>query len=165
MQVDLTTLPPLPALRCRKCNKRFGDASFDGLAYFVCHRCKELNIVLDGAVLGAQPVLGSRDAEQADIPADGSDLLQWLEERWEALAEKHRWRRAQLAVGIRFKVFHRDGFKCMYCGRSPSEGAYLEADHVVPRSKGGSNTLDNLTTACQECNRGKSDHSLTGPTA
>ena len=55
---------------------------------------------------------------------------------------------------IRFQVFKRDKFTCQYCGRS---GVELEADHIVPKSKGGSNDIDNLITACKACNRGKRD--------
>ena len=56
----------------------------------------------------------------------------------------------------RFEVFKRDKFTCQYCGRRPPD-VMLEADHIVPRSKGGKNEIDNLTTACGACNRGKSD--------
>ena len=55
---------------------------------------------------------------------------------------------------MRFQVFKRDRFTCQYCGRS---GVELEADHIVPISKGGSNDIDNLITACKACNRGKLD--------
>ena len=54
---------------------------------------------------------------------------------------------------IRFKVLERDGFKCCYCGRNPIEdNIKLEADHIIPKSKGGKYTMDNLITACNECN-------------
>ena len=45
---------------------------------------------------------------------------------------------------------------CVYCGRGPAQGMLLEADHVIPRAEGGPDTLANLVTACQDCNRGKS---------
>lgn len=55
---------------------------------------------------------------------------------------------------LRFEVFRRDGYTCMYCGRrAPS--VILEADHRMPRCKGGADTLDNLVSACWDCNRGK----------
>lgn len=54
----------------------------------------------------------------------------------------------------RFEVFKRDGFICQYCGRRPPE-VILEADHIVPKSKGGTDIIENLITACYECNRGK----------
>lgn len=48
----------------------------------------------------------------------------------------------------RFNVFLRDRFECQYCG-SPHE---LTFDHVVPRSKGGLTTWDNVVAACSACN-------------
>ena len=57
----------------------------------------------------------------------------------------------------RFEVFKRDGFKCVYCGRDVSDGVKLVADHIYPRAKGGLYTMDNLVTACEDCNLGKSD--------
>lgn len=55
---------------------------------------------------------------------------------------------------LRRTVFERDGGVCVYCG---SEGGPLECDHVIPWSRGGSNDLENLATACQACNRSKRD--------
>lgn len=65
---------------------------------------------------------------------------------------------------LRFEVLKRDGFRCTYCGRSPErDGVALHVDHVVARVAGGTTTLDNLRTACADCNHGKSDHPLDGP--
>lgn len=55
---------------------------------------------------------------------------------------------------VRFNVLKRDLFTCQYCGRS---GVELEVDHIKPVSKGGTNDMDNLITACKDCNRGKLD--------
>lgn len=55
---------------------------------------------------------------------------------------------------IRQAVFDRDGFACTYCGDAAST---LECDHIIPLSQGGSNDLENLTTACMRCNRSKRD--------
>jgi len=60
---------------------------------------------------------------------------------------------------IRFDVFKRDGFKCQYCGRTPP-AVVLELDHIIPKSKGGPDNIDNYITACFDCNRGKGKHSL-----
>ena len=65
-----------------------------------------------------------------------------------------------ISPGLRFKVLKRDGFRCQYCGRSAKDGAVLEVDHIIPKSKGGTNDMDNLITACRECNRGKRDKLL-----
>ncbi len=61
------------------------------------------------------------------------------------------------SLKIRFMVLHRDSFTCQYCGRTPKDGTKLEVDHIVPKSKGGDNKMDNLITACFECNQGKKD--------
>lgn len=57
---------------------------------------------------------------------------------------------------IRFEVFKRDGFRCAYCGKSPPE-VILEIDHIKPKSKKGKDDINNLITACFDCNRGKSN--------
>jgi hypothetical protein len=64
--------------------------------------------------------------------------------------------RKGLSKRLRFEVFKRDGFTCMYCGAHPPD-ALLECDHIDPVAAGGANNMDNLVTACFACNRGKSD--------
>lgn len=56
----------------------------------------------------------------------------------------------------RFEVFKKDGFRCAYCGKTPP-AVTLEVDHIEPRSKGGTDAIVNLLTACFDCNRGKRD--------
>lgn len=53
---------------------------------------------------------------------------------------------------FRSLIFERDGGACVYCGAT---GDGLELDHVLPRSRGGSDLPDNLALACQTCNRSK----------
>jgi len=61
----------------------------------------------------------------------------------------------------RFNVFLRDSFSCQYCGSDfPSEE--LTFDHVVPRSRGGATTWDNVVTACAPCNLSKGNRWPTG---
>lgn len=45
----------------------------------------------------------------------------------------------------------RDGFTCVYCGSKED----LTIDHIMPKSRGGKDTWDNLTTACLPCNTKK----------
>jgi hypothetical protein len=59
-----------------------------------------------------------------------------------------------LSYALRFQVLRRDGFACTYCGRQAPQ-VKLHIDHLVPWSRGGSNSPDNLRTACEECNLGK----------
>ena len=64
----------------------------------------------------------------------------------------------------RFIILERDNFTCIYCGRSSFEdSAELHIDHVVPHSKGGTNTASNLVTACKRCNLEKHDKPLMNP--
>ncbi|MCS6799015.1 MAG: HNH endonuclease [Myxococcota bacterium] len=51
----------------------------------------------------------------------------------------------------RRNVFLRDGHTCQYCGARPPVRE-LNLDHVVPRSRGGRSTWDNLVTSCRACN-------------
>ena len=56
----------------------------------------------------------------------------------------------------RFNVFLRDGFTCQYCGdRFQTE--VLTFDHVMPRSRGGRTTWENVVAACQSCNLKKAN--------
>jgi 5-methylcytosine-specific restriction endonuclease McrA len=60
---------------------------------------------------------------------------------------------------LRAKVLIRDNCICKMCGASPSKNPsiILHADHIVPWSKGGETTIENLQTLCHVCNIGKSD--------
>jgi len=49
------------------------------------------------------------------------------------------------------------GRKCVYCGK---ENVPLEIEHIVPKSKGGSDRISNLTLACHECNQKKGNQSI-----
>lgn len=60
---------------------------------------------------------------------------------------------------LRFEVFKRDCFTCRYCGRKPPE-VVLHADHILAWASGGATELENLVTACQDCNAGKSNRPL-----
>ncbi len=59
-----------------------------------------------------------------------------------------------VSLKLRFEVFKKNDFTCQYCGRKTPE-VILELEHIIPISKGGTDELDNLTTSCFECNRGK----------
>lgn len=52
----------------------------------------------------------------------------------------------------RKRVLARDGWQCRYCDQ-PGE----TVDHVLPRSRGGGDTMDNLVCACRKCNARAAD--------
>ena len=58
----------------------------------------------------------------------------------------------------RENVYRRDNFECVYCGDNNRKT--LTLDHVIPQSKGGKDTWDNLVTACRRCNGEKSNLTL-----
>lgn len=69
-------------------------------------------------------------------------------------------RRKPLGKKLRFEVFKRDGFKCMYCGAHPP-AVILHVDHIEAVANGGTNVIENLITACEPCNLGKGARALT----
>jgi 5-methylcytosine-specific restriction endonuclease McrA len=50
-------------------------------------------------------------------------------------------------------VFARDSWTCQYCGSRSN----LTVDHVIPRSKGGTSSWENIVASCAPCNRRKGD--------
>jgi 5-methylcytosine-specific restriction endonuclease McrA len=66
---------------------------------------------------------------------------------------ERRWKAPP--VGRR-EVFRRDNHTCQYCGSTQR----LTIDHIIPRSKGGTHTWDNVVAACERCNSAKSDRLL-----
>jgi 5-methylcytosine-specific restriction endonuclease McrA len=51
----------------------------------------------------------------------------------------------------RKNILKRDGMKCQYCGSTRD----LTIDHIVPKSRGGADSWENLVTACNSCNNKK----------
>lgn len=63
-------------------------------------------------------------------------------------------KRRPISLSLRFSAYERDKYTCQYCGRRPPE-IVLQLDHVYPVKLGGQNKIDNLLTACRDCNIGK----------
>lgn len=79
--------------------------------------------------------------------------VQILEKKKTITAKEKR----DISLGLRYKVLSKDRFKCVKCGNSPSTDitCKLHIDHILPFSKGGLTTFENLQTMCNNCNLGK----------
>lgn len=81
------------------------------------------------------------------------------------LSQKIRWRksaagqRALMTSSLRALIKHRDNHTCCICSISVAREPHLllEVDHIIPVSRGGMSTPDNLQTLCWKCNRTKSN--------
>lgn len=58
-------------------------------------------------------------------------------------------------------IFKRDNYKCVVCGLGNSDGVEICADHIKPKDKGGTNTLENGQTLCTQHNLLKKRYSQT----
>ncbi len=61
--------------------------------------------------------------------------------------------RKPISESVRHEVWRRDLGRCVKCGSKEK----LEFDHIIPVSKGGSNTVRNIQLLCETCNRQKSN--------
>lgn len=66
-------------------------------------------------------------------------------------SDEVKYERTRIPEEVRIAVWRRDQGKCARCGSREN----LEYDHIVPVSKGGSNTARNIELLCQNCNRSK----------
>lgn len=63
---------------------------------------------------------------------------------------------ARTSAFTRFNLFLRDEFTCQYCGATGD----MTFDHIIPRSKGGRTTWENVVASCSPCNLRKGSKSL-----
>lgn len=75
------------------------------------------------------------------VPAHIRLKIQGIERVWKAPPVNRR------------EVLRRDKYQCQYCGSRKK----LTLDHVIPRSRGGKHTWDNVVIACETCNGRKSN--------
>lgn len=102
---------------------------------------------------------GGNASTQCDIVMDIDNLNRFVF----YLSEKIKFKksvagqRALMTSQLRRKIKERDGFTCRYCGASiyQEPNLLLEIDHIVPISRGGLTTENNLQTLCWRCNRRK----------
>ncbi|MGY8826915.1 MAG: HNH endonuclease, partial [Candidatus Latescibacterota bacterium] len=67
--------------------------------------------------------------------------------------QEAKYRREPIKEEVRIAVWRRDEGQCVMCASKER----LEYDHIIPFSKGGSNTVRNIQLLCERCNREKSD--------
>ena len=77
-------------------------------------------------------------------------------ERWRWV-ERKQSRRPAIPSAIKAAVFKRDGEVCVYCGQTAGP---FHLDHVVPWSRGGEHSVENLVVSCPSCNLSKKDKTL-----
>ena len=72
---------------------------------------------------------------------------------------EYRYIPIRTQIVTRKNIFNRDKNMCLYCGEVfPTRS--LTLDHVIPRSRGGKSTWENLVTCCMPCNKRKGDKML-----
>ncbi len=76
------------------------------------------------------------------------DFYPWAEAGTAAPSSMERY----IPTDVRLAVWRRDQARCVQCGSQEK----LEYDHIIPASKGGSNTERNVQLLCEKCNREKS---------
>lgn len=62
---------------------------------------------------------------------------------------------------VKQAIFKRDNYRCVVCGLGREDGIDIAADHKIPRTKDGTNTLENGQTLCYKHNSMKKDYSQT----
>jgi len=62
---------------------------------------------------------------------------------------------------IKEEIFKRDNFRCVICGLGRRDGVEICADHITPKDRGGTNTVENGQTLCTQHNLIKKNYSQT----
>jgi len=62
---------------------------------------------------------------------------------------------------VKEKIFKRDNYRCVVCGRGLQDGVEICADHIKPKDKGGDNSIENGQTLCMKHNLLKKNYSQT----
>jgi HNH endonuclease len=119
----------------------------------------DVNAILAAAAEPPLPVGAKRaetpveDADRGPVATGGVETGPVVDVASEGSALRIS-RREPIAERVRHEVWRRDQGRCVDCG----SGDRLEFDHIIPISKGGSNTARNLERRCEACNRRKAAH-------
>jgi Holliday junction DNA helicase RuvB len=156
-------------LSCFQIVENMDDYSVDELTAIACRFAKSVRIKVDTDA--ASRIASSADGTPIDVlnrlqhirdfaHVKGEEIitLEVADAALKMLAshdEKQEASESRDAIpsAIRREVWRRDGGKCVKCGSRKN----LEYDHIIPVSKGGSNTARNIELLCENCNRSKRD--------
>lgn len=142
-----------------------------------CLDCNQVTHLASGMILVSCPNCGSDRSPEYLLPSDQrvGPTRAYAESvtkpKLESIEKKKRGRPKKSLdllrptlygwARTRWLVLLRDEFRCQTCGISVKDGAKLEVDHKMPRSRGGSDDMSNLQAACFACNRGKHTDAIT----
>ncbi|TMC46721.1 MAG: HNH endonuclease [Chloroflexi bacterium] len=94
---------------------------------------------------------GKSIAFENQRPEAVQHMKRWMADRGIAVVIDSPLRREPIPKSVRQYVWQRDQGRCVDCGSKEK----LEYDHIIPVSKGGSNTERNIELRCERCNRSK----------
>jgi hypothetical protein len=78
-------------------------------------------------------------------------------ERFRVVRTKRTAQRNEIYQDVRWFVFERDGYRCLWCGQT-KDRVFLVLDHILPWSAGGTEDTRNLRTLCWDCNADRSNY-------
>ena len=115
------------------------------------YRCLGENYPYNGDIYHKEQIVG--------LCQNGVRKVFGIPDKFAPNPRKKPQKRRDPSMRLRFEVLVRDKFTCRFCGASPTKdpSVILHLDHIIPWSKGGDTSLDNLQTLCSKCNLGKSD--------
>jgi 5-methylcytosine-specific restriction endonuclease McrA len=94
-----------------------------------------------------------KDREKKEREEEFQRLLDECELKNELTIIEDKSKYRHIPSHVQKEVWERDKGRCVKCGSREN----LEFDHIIPFSKGGSNTVKNIRLLCKSCNRRKSD--------
>lgn len=94
-----------------------------------------------------------REKEVKKLEEEKQKIIEQNEKAKSARKKSKTKKRHHIPDKVKMFVWRRDQGRCVRCGSREN----LEYDHIIPVSKGGSNTARNIELLCQQCNRKKSN--------
>lgn len=117
--------------------------------------------IIENLLMEQNKVLSQLKIENRNIKLENKSLIKErdiLKRKYTNLKNNHNKikikNRTPVPKLTRKDVFKRDNYLCLSCGTDED----LTLDHIVPRSKGGSNKINNLQILCWNCNLAKGDN-------